>query len=90
MRMAVTYDRMGDYKRAIDSANRAITKFKANSSPAWVALAQAFIQTGDKTQAKAPIASVAGKNPDLARKIGNDWKNAVGHLGAAELKFPLD
>ena len=60
VRMAVTYDRMGNYKKAIDSANHAIKQLDSNAPVAWVALAQAFVNTGDKKQAGAAISMVAG------------------------------
>ena len=93
VRMAVTYDRMGNYKKAIDSGNHAIKQLDSNAPVAWVALAQAFINTGDKTQAGAAISMVAGLDPALASRFGDKpegWKNAVSKLTVQDLRFPLE
>lgn len=93
VRMAVTYDRMGMYNKAIDSANHAIKKLDSDAIVAWIALAEAFARTGDTKQAKAAIAMVAGKDKDLATRIGpttDDWKSVVGKLTREDMKFPLE
>ena len=93
VRMSVTYDRMGDYQKAIESGNHAVKDMDSSATLAWVALAQAFSQTNDTKQAGAAIAMVAGKNSDLAKRIGDkpeNWKNAVSKLTAQDLKFPLE
>lgn len=93
VRMAVTYNRMGNHKKAIDSANHAIKQLDSSAPVAWVALAEAFINTGDKKQANAAIAMVVGLDPALAARFGGKpegWKNAVSKLTTQDLKFPLE
>lgn len=93
VRMAVTYDRMGEYKKAIESANHAVKKLDSEAGVAYVALAEAFTQTGDMTQAKGAIANAAGADGDLVKRIGDksdDWKTAVDKLTRDDLKFPLE
>lgn len=93
VRMAVTYDRMGEYDKAIKNANHAIKQLDSEAIVAWVALAEAFVQTGDTKQAKAAIAIVTGRDSELAKKIGTeaqDWKTAVDKLTAQNLSFPLE
>ncbi|MCL5103400.1 MAG: YIP1 family protein [Armatimonadetes bacterium] len=93
VRMAVTYDRMGRYRKAIESANHAIKKLDSDAPVAWVALVEAFVNIGDIKQAKAAMANLAGLDPDLAARIGNtpaDWKSAVTKLTVKDLKFPLE
>lgn len=92
-RMAVTYDRMGRYREAIQAANHAMKELKSEATVGWVALAQAFVQAGDMTQGKAAIEMVVGKNEDLAQRIGlkaENWKDAVGKLTREDLAFPLE
>ena len=94
VRMAITYDRMGNYKEAIEAADKhAIRELDSEAAPAWLALAQAFVATGDKKQAETAIAMVADKDSDLAKRIGDkadDWKDAVGKLTREDLQFPLE
>lgn len=93
VRMAVTYDKMGNYSKAVETGNHAVKEMDTDSVIAWVALAQAFAQTNDAKQTKAAIAMVVGKDPYLAKRIGetnDDWKNAVSKLTAQDLKFPLE
>lgn len=93
VRMAVTYDKMGKYDKAIESGNHALKKLDSEATIAWVAIAEAFARTGDVKQAKAAIAMVVGRDKKLAARIGssiNDWKNAVDKLTRDELKFPLE
>ena len=93
VRMAVTYDRMGKYDKAIEAANHAIKKLDAEATVAWVALAQAFAHTGDKTQEKAAIAMVLGRDKKLAQRIDSSssgWKDAVSQLSREDLRSPLE
>ncbi|MCE5198261.1 MAG: tetratricopeptide repeat protein [Armatimonadota bacterium] len=93
VRLAVTYDRMGDYKKAIDAGNHAIKKMDSDAVTAWVALAQAFTQTGDKKQAEAAIKMVIGTDDALAKRISKGpggWNAAVDKLTRDDLKFPLE
>jgi len=93
VRKAVTLDRMGRYSDAIEAGNHAVKKLDSEAAVVWVALAQAFINTGDKTQAKAAIAMVTGIDDELAKRIGTkaeDWKNAVSKLTREDLKYPLE
>ena len=93
VRRAVIYDRMGEYERAIDSANHAVRKLDSEAVVAWVALAEAFAQTGDTEQEKAAVAMVLGKDKKLAARIDSSpggWKNAVNALTRVDLKFPLE
>jgi len=93
VRKAVTHDRIGQYKKAIDTANHAIKQLDSNAPIAWVALAQAFVNTGDKKQAMVAIVMVAGVAPELAARFGDKpegWKDAVSKLTPEDLKFPLE
>lgn len=92
VRLALAYDRVGMYEDAIKAGNHAVQKLESDAAVAWVALAEAFTQTGDAKQAKVAITMVTGNYPELAKKIGSkpeDWKNAVDKLSAADLKYPL-
>ena len=81
-------------KEAVEAADKhAIRELDSEAAPAWLALAQAFVQTGDKKQAETAIAMVADKDSDLAKRIGDkadDWKDAVGKLTREDLQFPLE
>mgnify|MGYP005836652485 CR=1 FL=1 len=93
VRQAITYDRMGNYEQAIEKANHAVRQLDSEAVVAWVALAEAFANTGDTKQAKAAIAMVTGENKNLAKRIGtsiDDWKSAVSKLTRGDLKFPLE
>jgi len=93
VRMAITFDRMGKYEDAIRAGNHAVKKLDSKAPLVWVALAQAFTRTGDKTQANAAIAMVTGLNADLCKRIASktdDWSNAVSKLTREDLKFPLE
>ncbi|OFX14374.1 MAG: hypothetical protein A2Z18_10975 [Armatimonadetes bacterium RBG_16_58_9] len=94
VRLAVTYDRMGEYRKAVDAADRhAIRQLNSEAALAWFALAQAFVETGDKKQAGTAITMLTDKDGDLAKRIGdkaNDWKDAVEKLTREDLKFPLE
>lgn len=93
VRMAVIYDRLGQYDKAIDTANHAVKKLDSEATVAWVALAQAFAQTGDTKQEKAAVAMVVGKDKKLAAKIDSSaggWKDGVNQLSREDLKFQLE
>jgi len=93
IRMAVTYDRMGKYDKAIEAGNRAVLKLGSKSPVVWVALLEAFARTDDKKQAKAAMANLAGNDEDLAKRIGAkpaDWLGAVSKLTRKDLRFPLE
>lgn len=93
VRTAVTQDRLGKYDKAIEAANHALKKLNSDATVAWVALAQAFAQTGDTTQQKAAIGMVVGRDKRLAEKIESSaggWKGAVSMLNREDLKFPLE
>ena len=94
VRMAITYDRMGNYKEAIEAADKhAIRELDSEAALGWLALAQAFMETGDKKQAKTAITMVTDKDSDLAKRIGDkadDWKGAVDKLTREDLQFPLE
>ena len=90
-RMGVTYNRMGEYKKAIDAADtHAIRKLDADSAVAWIVLAQAFTHMGDKEAAKTARIKAKDKDKDLAERIGDDWQDAVDKLAREDLKFPLE
>lgn len=94
VRMAVTYDRMGDYKKALDTGNEhALKKLDSDATVAWVAVAEAFVRTGDKKQSAVAIAKVQDGDKALADRIGEkpeDWKDAVSKLTRQNLKYPLE
>lgn len=93
IRMAVTYDRLGKYDEAIRAGNRAVLKLGSKSPVVWVALLEAFANKGDTKQAAAAMANLAGKDKDLARRIGSkpgDWRNAVDRLTRKDLEFGLE
>lgn len=93
VRMAVTYNRMGDYDKAIESGNHAMKELGSDARVGWVALAQAFVRTGDKTQAGTAIAVATDRDEKLAARIGKkseDWANAVDKLTRRDLRFPLE
>lgn len=93
VRLAVTYDRMGDYPKAIESGEHATKKLGSKAAVAYLALAQAYAQTGDEKQAKAAADEVRNLNKDLADTMGkspSDWKTAVTRLTRKDLKSPLE
>jgi len=93
VRMAVTYDRMGNYIKAIESGEHATKKLGSEAPIAYIALAQAYAQTGDQKQAKAAMDKAKDLDEDLAKKIGNSivyWKIAVNILTTRDLKYPLE
>ena len=91
IRTGVTYNRMGNYKKAIEAADtQAVRKLDSDAGVAWVVLAQAFTRTGDKKAARTARIKVADKDKDLAERIGEDWKDAVSKLAREDLKFPLE
>lgn len=93
VRMAVTHCRMGDYQKAIETGNHAVKKLESEATVPWVALLEAFAQTGDLKQAKAAMEMVSGLDDELAERIGakpEDWKSAVSKLTPSDLKFPLE
>jgi tetratricopeptide (TPR) repeat protein len=93
IRMAITYDRMGIYDKAISSGNHAVRNLGSKATVAWVALAEAFAGTNDRVQASAAITMVRSSDTKLATRIGSrfeDWKTAVDKLTREELKFPLE
>ncbi len=84
---------MGKYDEAIKAGNRAVLKLGSKSPAVWVALLEAFNNTGDKKQAAAAMANLAGHDKDLAKRIGpepNDWRNAVDKLTRKDLEFGLE
>lgn len=93
IRMAITYDRLGKYDEAIKSGNRAVLKLGSRSAVVWVALLDAFANIGDKKQAAAAMANLAGNDKELAKRVGStpdDWKDAVSKLTRKDLKSPLE
>jgi len=93
VRLAVAYDRIGNYPEAIKAADHALVKQKSEAVVAWVALAQAALHTGDAKRAKEAMDKVKEIDDELAEKIGSkpeDWKNAVSKLAPIDLKFPLE
>ena len=93
VRLAVTYDRMGDYRKAVERGEHAIKKLGSQAAVAYVALAQAYAQTGDAAKAKAAFEELKRIDDDTAKRIGDKpegWKSAVGKLTARDLKFPLE
>lgn len=93
VRMAITYDRMGKYDEAIRAGNRAVLKLGSKSPVVWVALLEAFANTGDKKQTGAAMANLAGNNKDMAKRTGSNpqnWRSAVDKLTRKDLEFPLE
>jgi tetratricopeptide (TPR) repeat protein len=93
VRMAVTYDRLGDYKKAVESAEHATKKLGSEAPVAQVALAQAYARMGNADKARAAYEELDKLDDELAKKIGDkpdDWKNAVSKLSAKDLRFPLE
>lgn len=93
VRMAITYDRMGDYKKAMESADHAVKKLGSEANMAQVALLEAYARTGDAKNAKATFDKLLESDKDLAKRIGSrpqDWNNAVAKLTRSDLRFPLE
>lgn len=93
VRMAVTYDRMGKYDKAISAGNYAVQNLGSTATVAWVALAEAFANKNDEVQAATAITMVKSSDEKLADRIGKnleDWKDAVSKLNRVELGFPLE
>lgn len=93
VRMAVTYNRIGEYKKAIESGEHATKKLRSKAAVVYVALVQAYAQTKDIKKAEAAVKELRRLNESLAKKIGNnpnDWKNAVAKLSPQDLKYPLE
>ena len=70
VRMAVTYDKMGKYDKAIESGNHAVQKLGSKATVVWVALAQAFAGANDPVQASTAITMVRSTDKKLAGRIG--------------------
>lgn len=93
VRMAVTYDKMGKYDKAISAGNYAVQNLGSKATVVWVALAEAFANKGDEVQAATAITMVKSSDEKLAGRIGEnleDWKSAVSKLNRVELGFPLE
>ncbi len=93
VRMAVTYDRMGNYDKAVSAGNYAVQNLGSKATVVWVALAEAFANKNDEVQAATAITMVRSSDERLADRIGKDledWKNAVSKLSRMELGFPLE
>lgn len=93
VRMAITYNKMGMYDKAIASGNHAVQTLGSKAPVVWVALAQAFANKNDEVQAATAITMVRNSDTKLADRIGKnleDWKNAVEKLNRVELKFPVE
>ena len=93
VRMAITYDRMGNYKKAVETADHAIKKLGSGAAVGYIALAQAYARMGDAAKAKAAYEELKRIDDELAKRIGDkpgDWKDAVGKLTAKDLKLPLE
>jgi tetratricopeptide (TPR) repeat protein len=93
VRMAITYNRIGDYRKAIESGDYATKKLGSKAAVVYVALAQAYAQTKDIKRAETAVKKLHLLNKSLAKKIGDkpqDWKNAVAKLSPQDLKYPLE
>ena len=93
VRMAITYDRMGDYKKAIESADHAVQKLGSEAKAVQVALIEAYARIGDAKNAKAAFDKVEESDKDLAKRIGSQpqaWSSAVAKLTRSDLRFPLE
>ncbi len=93
VRMAVIYNRMGQYDEAIESANHAVIKLGSEAAVVQLALAQAYANVGNAKQAKTAFDEAEKLNPKLAKKIGSkpaNWKIAASKLTTQDLKFPLE
>jgi tetratricopeptide (TPR) repeat protein len=93
VRMAVTYNRMGRYKDAIEAGEHATKKLGSKSPIAFLALAEAYAHLGDTRRSEAAAKRVGEIDEDLAKRIGSDpnnWKNAIAKLTSRDLKFPLE
>ncbi|MCX6345012.1 MAG: tetratricopeptide repeat protein [Armatimonadetes bacterium] len=93
VRMAVIYNRMGQYNEAIESANHAVIKLGSEAAIAQLALAQAYANVGNTKQAKAAFDEAEKLNDELTKKVGSkpaDWKKAASKLTTQDLKFPLE
>lgn len=93
VRLALTYNRLGDYKNALASAEHASTKLKSEAPVLYVAILQAQANLGNVSLAKKAYEELKRLDDELAKKIGNnprDWRNAVAKLAPKDLKFPLE
>lgn len=93
VRLAITYDRMGDYKEAMKAGEHAGKKLGSRANVLWVAMLQAFTQAGEAKNAKVAYDALEKADKGLAKRIGeqpDDWKNAVAKLTRSDLKFPLE
>ncbi len=93
VRMAITYSRIGDYKKAIEYGEHATKKLGSRAAVVYVALVQSYAQVEDVKRAEAAFKKLRLLNGSLAKKIGNnvdDWKNAVAKLSPQDLKYPLE
>ena len=93
VRMAVIYNRMGQYNEAITSANHAVKTLGSEAAIAQIAIAQAYANIGHAKQAKAAFDEAQRLNPKLTERIGPkpaNWKKAASKLTTQDLKFPLE
>jgi len=93
VRAALTYNRIGDYKKAVESARHAVGRLQSKAAVAYVALAQAYARLGDAAKAESAYRELKKIDDELAAKIGtrlDDWKNAASKLTPQDLKFPLE
>ena len=73
----VSYTHLDVYKR---QANHAVQELDSDAKVAWIALAQAFVNTDDATQAGTAIAVAIDRDEKLAARIGDkpeDWADAA-------------
>ncbi|MGC8863363.1 MAG: YIP1 family protein [Armatimonadota bacterium] len=93
VRAAVTYNRLGDYPKAVECAEHATGKLKSRAAVAYAALAQAYAGLGDTAKARMAYRELRKIDDELAARIGtgpDQWKNAVSKLTPQDLKFPLE
>jgi len=93
VRMAVTYNREGSYKKAVDAGEHAVRKLGSEAAVAQVALVQAYARTGNLRKAQDAYKALADRNEELAERIGKtpeDWNDAVTRLTPRDLRFPLE
>ncbi len=93
VRLAVTYIRFGNHKKALEYAEHAVKKLNSEAPVVYVAMVQAYANLNNPTAAEKAYKEIKRLDDHLAERIGktmSDWTKATEKLTPKDLKFPLE
>ncbi|MDH7602545.1 MAG: tetratricopeptide repeat protein [Armatimonadota bacterium] len=93
VRLAVTYNRLGKYTKALEYAEHATKKLKSEAPALYVAMVQAYACLNNRSAAEKAYKELRRLDDQLADRIGktmNEWRTATAKLTPKDLKFPLE